>query len=139
MHFRQNLLFFSRRSNPRVPDHQKHVGRLLNRNRNASTQRLKYVGIGFCAVTTSSYASCNGHTSGSVAMHADASIRDAEACFDYCRQCQNCNFVSISAAHDDCSWFKACATDSLNVATDPKFEGDTYTTFARLPQLGRRT
>lgn len=137
MHFRQNLLFFSRRSNPRQPDRQKHVGRLLNVN--ASTQRFKYVGIGFCAVTMSGYASCNGPTSGSVAMHADSSIRDAEACFDYCRQCHNCNFVSISAAHDDCSWFKACATGSLNVATEPAFEGDTYTTFARLPIPRRRT
>ena len=53
------------------------------------------------------------------------------ACIERCTRCRRCNFVSFSDINRDCSWYHACALDSLNMHA---YNGESYTTV----HVGRR-
>ena len=63
---------------------------------------------------------CLTNTSGSWPLHTNLTVRlhstveEAErACVNLCARCSNCNYVSFSDKHNDCSWFHHCDTTAL--------------------------
>ena len=73
---------------------------------------------GHCGVTKESWGhqSCNTDTQGSwklseLGKRASSSWPLAvAACLRRCTRCANCRHVSVSTAHNDCSWYAACET-----------------------------
>ena len=60
-------------------------------------------------------------------------IGDLPQCIERCKQCAQCNFVSFSKRHRDCSWFAGCATKALGKL----YGGDAFDTFRVKPARGR--
>jgi DMSO/TMAO reductase YedYZ molybdopterin-dependent catalytic subunit len=70
------------------------------------------VSPGFCA-STEPGGDCNTDPSGSFAS-SNWKNQTLEACVARVRVCKNANYVSFSAANEDCSWYKACDVDHLH-------------------------
>ena len=69
---------------------------------------------------------------GSIAMRPGKTgpVAGIAGCLEYCRQYAYCNYVSASAAFDDCSWFADCAFDRLlqEIPDAPAGSGGTVVT-----------
>ena len=90
---------------------------------------------GYCGTTSfQSMDACNEGKirMGSIAMRPGKTGRVAgiAGCLEYCRQCPHCNYVSVAAAFDDCSWFADCAFDRLlqEIPGAPAGTGGTFVT-----------
>uniref|UniRef100_A0A7S0LQY0 Hexosyltransferase n=1 Tax=Coccolithus braarudii TaxID=221442 RepID=A0A7S0LQY0_9EUKA len=74
---------------------------------------------GFCS-TTNGEADCTRATKGSfkiVREVADVKLSWQELlrlCLRRCSECERCNFISVSLAWEDCSWFSMCDLDDLH-------------------------
>jgi hypothetical protein len=99
---------------------------------------MAHAGVGYCDVTEDAEGDCENGNKGSFQMAADGDhggvLRDHSGCIERCRRCARCNFVSVSAANHDCSWFHTC---TLPLGLD--MGGAGYLTFAvrSMPQQRR--
>ena len=67
---------------------------------------------GYCGTTGSDEAGCSDRRR----KGTWEGVRQLNHCLDHCRNCSRCHYVSFSASHGDCSWFRACDTDKLKTA-----------------------
>jgi hypothetical protein len=75
---------------------------------------------GFCDVTQSR-GDCRTGSKGSSRLSFSNSTSwpvAVAACLDVCSACARCNYISVSLAHRDCSWFRPCDTEQLRQDTD---------------------
>ena len=70
---------------------------------------------GFCASTRPG-GDCDTGASGSF-LTSKWPTQTLAACVAKARSCKNANYVSFSAEHSDCSWYKACDIDHLQTST----------------------
>lgn len=71
----------------------------------------QFVGLGYCALTSSIPSSCRDDDKGSWPLPPLASSTNAAAelaCSTMCAQCANCHYISYSLRAQECSWFASC-------------------------------
>ena len=92
----------------------------------AAARRALGVSSGFCAITTAG-GSCTSDARGATPLkkllaHVEPPHhwrKALKACRRFCQLCANCNYVTVSLANDDCSWYRECNLDAL----DRKYDG----------------
>ena len=82
----------------------------------------RYNTPGHCGETPANSGCAPGELLGSWDM-SKYRFGKVERCVELCRQCEQCLFISYSAAAQDCSWYAAC-----DVAGQPGYQGAAYTT-----------
>ena len=74
---------------------------------------------GYCNVTVGGGASvCATADLGSFTMPENAGQM---ACFELCKRCERCRYISYSTHHRDCSWFSSCDLNRLHTEV-PHFQ-----------------
>lgn len=71
----------------------------------------QFVGLGYCALTSSIPSSCRDDDKGSWPLPPLASSTNAAAelaCSTMCAPCANCHYISYSLRAQECSWFASC-------------------------------
>ena len=71
---------------------------------------------GFCEETIALSGDCSQDAQGQTQLRSDQVTSwslASSVCMRRCLRCANCQFVSISLVHKDCSWFKKCKMDRL--------------------------
>ena len=68
---------------------------------------------GHCGITLPG-SDCDDALSGSFPLNASTVKQGwpaaTEECLGRCRRCANCEFITVSLAFKDCSWYRACDT-----------------------------
>ena len=77
------------------------------RRKAAATRSLGWPG--YCGSTGSGEAGCSDRRR----QGTWEGTRQLQHCLDRCKNCSRCHYVSFSAVHGDCSWFRTCSTDKL--------------------------
>ena len=83
----------------------------------ADARRPSAMSAGYCAKTgTGADGSCSFGIQGfwqlSMAQASSQAVA-RKVCRDLCSACPRCNYVSVAAAHQDCSWFHECDLSAL--------------------------
>eukprot|EP00965_Chrysotila_dentata_P149137 4925662-Pleurochrysis_carterae.AAC.7 len=74
---------------------------------------------GYCAATTDGdTGDCDNGEQGMwpLGPHSTLGIVDTGSCVAACYRCSRCNYVSVSVAAHDCSWYHACNMSALHGA-----------------------
>ena len=85
-------------------------------NRTLAKQWLNSARPGFCTETQyGDVGDCEYGDKGVLVIQQDMSSRHTitAECLRACRQCQRCNFVSVSTSFRDCSWYAECNLSNL--------------------------
>ena len=69
--------------------------------------------VGLCAPTEFGQSDCNLGEQGAWELRGPAA--QLSSCVRLCSCCANCHYVSFSARHGDCSWYRTCDIQQLQV------------------------
>jgi hypothetical protein len=82
--------------------------------------------IGYCHTTDENRGDCKRGVMGSLKLGPAHEIADFAACVAFCKQCSQCNYVSMSPSHEDCGWFHRCNGFDRSDVLEMDFGGETY-------------
>jgi hypothetical protein len=87
---------------------------------------------GYCGSTVFG-GSCSTDSKGAWQLGRSSTLGQAvEDCLARCALCERCNYISVSRAHSDCSWFYECDLEHVETTVTGFYTGHSRGTWARM-------